>query len=135
MRNIFIVTHPEATHAAEGLVGGWYDSSLTDHGAHDAERIADRLVTLMQGVGAVQLATSDVSRAQQTAAPIGRAFGVSPVIDSDLRERSSPREGHQEQLRSFRLLSTLVVWTTTRAPLGPRPASNGRLVHTGRSSG
>lgn len=88
MRNIFIVTHPEATHAAEGLVGGWYDSSLTDHGAHDAERIADRLVTLMPGVGAVQLATSDLSRAQQTAAPIGRAFGLSPVIDSDLRERS-----------------------------------------------
>lgn len=88
MRNIFIVTHPEATHAAEGLVGGWYNSSLTDHGAHDAERIADRLVTLMPGVGAVQLATSELSRAQQTAAPIGRAFGVSPVIDSDLRERS-----------------------------------------------
>ena len=88
MRNIFIVTHPEATHATDRLVGGWYDSSLTGRGARDAERIAERLVVLLPGAQEVHLVTSDLRRTQQTAAPIAHAFGVAPVLDQDLRERS-----------------------------------------------
>jgi probable phosphoglycerate mutase len=88
MRNVFIVTHPEATHATDRLVGGWYDSSLTARGARDAERIAERLVTLIPNGNAVHLVTSDLRRTQQTAAPIAHALGAAPVLDQDLRERS-----------------------------------------------
>jgi probable phosphoglycerate mutase len=102
MRNVFVVTDPEATHVVEGLVGGWYNSSLTAQGSRDAQRIADRLVTLMPGVQAVQLVTSDLHRAQQTAAPIAQAFGAAPLVDSDVRERSyGAAEGKAPGLHMF----------------------------------
>ncbi|MBM7781858.1 histidine phosphatase family protein [Arthrobacter tumbae] len=88
MREIYIVTHPEATHITENVVGGWYDSSLTAQGTRDAERIAQRLVELLPERPTVHLATSDLRRARQTAAPIARALGVEAIIDEDLRERS-----------------------------------------------
>ena len=43
MRDLYIVTHPEATHHVEALVGGWYDSALTQRGAEHADRIAEEL--------------------------------------------------------------------------------------------
>lgn len=36
MRNIYIVAHPEASHHTEGVVGGWYDSVLTERGIRHA---------------------------------------------------------------------------------------------------
>ena len=39
MKNIYVVTHAEATHHIEGLVGGWYDSELTPLGRQHAERM------------------------------------------------------------------------------------------------
>ncbi|GAB3555731.1 histidine phosphatase family protein [Arthrobacter tumbae] len=88
MREIFVVAHPEATHVTENLVGGWYDSSLTERGTHDAHRVAQRLLQIIPESTGLHLATSDLRRARQTADPIGRAFGVQPLMDTDLRERS-----------------------------------------------
>lgn len=33
MRTLLVVTHPEATHHVEKVVGGWHDSRLTCWGA------------------------------------------------------------------------------------------------------
>ena len=30
MKHLYVVTHPQATHHTEGVVGGWYDSELTE---------------------------------------------------------------------------------------------------------
>lgn len=87
MRSIYIVTHPEATHVTENLVGGWYDSSLTERGIRDATRTAQYLAEWIPEKEQVHLVTSDLRRAQQTAEPIARTFRVSAVIDPDLRER------------------------------------------------
>lgn len=87
MPNIYIVTHPEATHVTENVVGGWYDSSLTEQGTHDAARTAQHLAKWIPPKANVQLVTSDLRRARQTADPISRTFGVPTVIDPDLRER------------------------------------------------
>ncbi|SFJ45631.1 probable phosphoglycerate mutase [Nocardioides psychrotolerans] len=38
-----MVTHPEATHHVEGLVGGWFDSDLTARGHAEAELVAQAL--------------------------------------------------------------------------------------------
>ena len=43
MKRLFVVTHPEATHHVDGLVGGWFDSALTERGLRDAGRIAETL--------------------------------------------------------------------------------------------
>jgi broad specificity phosphatase PhoE len=40
--NIYVVTHPEATHHIEDRVGGWFDSELTRKGlGHAASRRRD----------------------------------------------------------------------------------------------
>ena len=33
MTRVFLVTHTEATHHVDGLVGGWFDSELTARGS------------------------------------------------------------------------------------------------------
>ena len=40
MKEIFIVTHTQATHHIDRLVGGWYDSNLTEKGVTDARACA-----------------------------------------------------------------------------------------------
>lgn len=42
-KTIYVVTHPEAIHHVEKLVGGWYDTDLTVKGLADATRIAQWL--------------------------------------------------------------------------------------------
>ncbi|WSB66685.1 histidine phosphatase family protein [Streptomyces decoyicus] len=43
MRTLYVVTHPEATHHVEGVVGGWHDSQLTPSGIRAALSIAQAL--------------------------------------------------------------------------------------------
>jgi probable phosphoglycerate mutase len=66
MRHIYLVTHPEAQHHVDGLVGGWYDSELTARGHLQADRIADALTTKI-GSQPVEVYSSDLRRASQTA--------------------------------------------------------------------
>jgi probable phosphoglycerate mutase len=87
-RQIYVVLHPEATHHVDQLVGGWYDSDLTDRGVAQAGRIADRLRSLIPAGESVDLTTSDLRRTVQTADVIGERLGVVPVATPDLREKS-----------------------------------------------
>jgi probable phosphoglycerate mutase len=38
MRHIYLVTHPEAQHHLDGIVGGWHDSDLTARGRLQGRR-------------------------------------------------------------------------------------------------
>jgi probable phosphoglycerate mutase len=87
MRNIYVVTHTEATHHRDGLVGGWFDSALTEQGRSEAERLADEIERRVAG-GRVALFCSDLLRTRETAVPIAARLGVEPVLDLGLRERS-----------------------------------------------
>ncbi len=86
MRDIYVVTHPEATHHVEDRVGGWFDSSLTERGHAHAKLIADHLVTDLAPAAA--LFTSDLTRCVQTAEHIAEVIGTTPVLLSELREKS-----------------------------------------------
>jgi probable phosphoglycerate mutase len=88
LRTIYVVTHPEATHVTERLVGGWYDSRLTDGGHAAAAEIAADLHARIPVGATVELYASDLTRTRQTAAAIAHQFGVTAVFDPDLRERS-----------------------------------------------
>jgi probable phosphoglycerate mutase len=100
MRNIFIVTHPEASHRSEGLVGGWFDSRLTERGEQQANRIAGALSTRLDGKKA-EIFSSDLLRARRTADIIGKLLNADVTADRDLREKSfGEAEGKpQEWLR------------------------------------
>lgn len=88
MRTIWVVTHPEATHHLDGLVGGWFDSALTERGERQAAAIARELRSRIPAAAEVELFSSDLKRAAQTAAAIGEALGVAPVLIDGLREKS-----------------------------------------------
>lgn len=66
VQNIHVVTHPQGTHHREGLVGGWFDSDLTDLGLRQADAIARALFLSLQGEPA-ETVSSDLRRAQRTA--------------------------------------------------------------------
>jgi 2,3-bisphosphoglycerate-dependent phosphoglycerate mutase len=87
LRNIFLVTHPEAEHHTSGLVGGWYDSDLTARGAQQADRIATALSARLGGKSA-EILSSDLLRARHTAEIIARCFHTGLTTDPDLREKS-----------------------------------------------
>ena len=95
MRRIDVVTHTEAEHHVQGLVGGWYDSHLTEAGRRDAERVADRLATHIDGP--VALWSSDRHRTMETAAPITERLGSPIRADERLREMSYGDAGGRPQ--------------------------------------
>lgn len=88
MRNLYVVTHPQSRHHVEGLVGGWYDSELTELGLCQAESIALRLHELIPADAPTEIFSSDLQRASQTAAVIAGQFGVPVQTTPDLREKS-----------------------------------------------
>ncbi|WUM85250.1 histidine phosphatase family protein [Nocardia salmonicida] len=97
MRKIYVVTHPEATHHLERLVGGWYDSELTPAGSVVATAAADELRARIPADVGVELYSSDLRRTAQTAAAIGAGLGVEPILDARLREKSYGEAGGRPQ--------------------------------------
>lgn len=88
MRNVYVVAHPESTHHTERLVGGWYDSQLTPAGVVAAESIGKTLRARIPVGGEVELYSSDLQRAQQTAQVIADLLRVDVTPDRGLREKS-----------------------------------------------
>jgi len=88
LRSLYVVTHPESVHHVTDLVGGWFDSELTDRGFRQAELIAERIRELVPDDAAVELYSSDLTRADQTARVIARKLGVEPIVVQGLREKS-----------------------------------------------
>lgn len=97
MRTLHVVTHPQATHHVDGIVGGWHDSDLTPAGVEAAGRIGEALRTAIPDDAAVELYSSDLKRTSQTAEVIGKRFELEPVFDARLREASfGEAEGHPQ---------------------------------------
>ncbi|MFD5121354.1 histidine phosphatase family protein [Streptomyces sp. NPDC058385] len=97
MRALYVVTHPEATHHVEGVVGGWHDSRLTPAGLWAAGSIAQALRARIPNGAEVELFSSDLQRTLQTAMEVAELFGVKPVLDRRLREKSYGEAGGKPQ--------------------------------------
>ncbi|MEU5896650.1 MULTISPECIES: histidine phosphatase family protein [unclassified Streptomyces] len=98
MRTLYVVTHPEATHHVEGVVGGWHDSRLTPVGVRAAALMAQALRTQVPDDADVELFSSDLQRTRQTAEAVAARFGVRPTLDRRLREKSYGRaEGKPQE--------------------------------------
>ena len=96
-RNVFVVTHPEATHHVDGLVGGQFDSELTAKGRDDAGLIAAALAGRIGEERSRSVVSSDLRRTAQTAAVVGDVLGAEPHLDRRLREKSYGVAGGREQ--------------------------------------
>lgn len=93
MKHLYVVTHTEATHHTDGLVGGWYDSELTEQGRRQAARVGRRLRELIPEDAPVELHASDLKRASQTADAIAHVLGVPILATADFREKSYGEAG------------------------------------------
>ena len=116
MKTLYVVTHPEATHHVERLVGGQFDSELTATGRRHASAIAARLAQTLPRDAEVELFTSDLRRTAQTAQAIAAALDVGAVTMSDLREMSLGVAGGKPQQ-----------WLEDR--FVPPPATGDRMNH------
>lgn len=87
MKQIITIQHTQSVHHTNGMVGSWTDWHLTELGREQAERIAARLLPHLQGKQWT-LYSSDLLRAQETAAPLAALLGVTPILRPELRERN-----------------------------------------------
>lgn len=96
MKLVRLVRHGRAS-------GGWDDDpdpGLDELGREQAEQVAQRLVDGHVGIGIgigvgvgsapPRLVTSPLRRCQETAAPLGRRWGIVPVIEPRVAEIPSP---------------------------------------------
>lgn len=116
LRAIYVIAHPEATHHVEKVVGGWHDSVLTLAGKSAAAAIARTLRAEIPAGAEVEVISSDLLRASQTAEAVASLFEVEPVLDSRLREKSyGEAEGRPQQWLDQRFI--------------PPPALGDRMGH------
>ncbi|MFH8610909.1 histidine phosphatase family protein [Streptomyces sp. NPDC018029] len=116
MRSMYVVAHPEATHHVEKVVGGWHDSRLTAAGRRAAAAIARTLRARIPEGTEVEVVSSDLWRARETAEEIAGVFGVVPVLDRRLREKSyGEAEGRPQEWLDRRFV--------------PPPADGDRMGH------
>ncbi|MBW5425350.1 histidine phosphatase family protein [Streptomyces sp. BG9H] len=116
MRSLYVIAHPEATHHIERVVGGWHDSSLTPAGRTAAAAIARALRAEIPEGAEVELVSSDLRRARETARAAGELLGVEPVLDRRLREKSyGEAEGRPQEWLDRRFV--------------PPPAEGDRMGH------
>lgn len=87
MRNVYIVTHAQSLHHIVERVSGWYDTPLTDLGREQAEKTGRFLKSAIDS-NDVQLFSSDLKRAAETADIIGKRLEKPVTLDSRLREMS-----------------------------------------------
>ena len=90
MKHIITVQHTQSVHHTNGMVGSWTDWDLTELGRSQADRIALKLKDEL-AEKAVVLYCSDLKRAKQTAEPIAKSLGVTPILREELRERNLGR--------------------------------------------
>jgi len=114
VKDIFVVTHTEASHHLADIVGGWYDSALTARGLSQAEAVSEQLGALI-GQRDVEIYSSDLRRASQTASPISRRLNALVTETQALREISYGVAGGKPQ-----------AWLDTRYSAAP---DGNRLDH------
>ncbi len=97
MKNVYVITHPESQHHVDDLVGGWFDSDLTERGVAHAEAIAEALAGRLPDGAPVEVFSSDLLRARRTAEIVAKRLGVDLTVDPDLREKSYGEAGGRPQ--------------------------------------
>jgi glucosyl-3-phosphoglycerate phosphatase len=100
--------HGQTVWNAERRFQGQSDIPLDETGQAQAERAARLLAALRPDL----IVSSDLSRAAQTAAPLGRLTGLEVTLDKDLRERHGGRwEGLSDTEIRTRYPAEHATWT------------------------
>lgn len=84
MKTIFLVRHGETEANRDGFLQGWHDNPLDELGFRQAEALAVRAKHLSLKA----LYVSDLVRTHQTAAPLAKVKGMTPIVEPAFRELS-----------------------------------------------
>ncbi|WP_166970357.1 histidine phosphatase family protein [Brevibacterium atlanticum] len=116
-RTLYVITHPESRHHVEGRVGGWFDSSLTEHGRSQARSIAAELRRRIPADASAEVVTSDLARTRETAEVVAEALGTRAEVAAGLREKSyGIAEGREQS------------WLDERFVFPPKPGDVGAAL-------
>lgn len=85
MKSLLLIRHGQAEHHIQEITGGWTDSGLTPTGFMQASLLADRLRLELDGAH-LQLASSSLRRAIQTAEILGQVLNLQPMIYPELTD-------------------------------------------------
>jgi broad specificity phosphatase PhoE len=96
MPKLYVIRHGKA----EAGFGGAMDPGLDALGREQAEAVAQKL----KGIGPLALLSSPLARAQQTAAPLAKLWGKTPVIEHAVAEIPSPSISLEERVVWLRKL-------------------------------
>jgi len=100
MKRYYVVTHGEAQHHLDQVVGGWFDSSLTPKGIKQAYALGSFFASAHLAKS-VAIYSSDLLRCRETAAVLGGAMGLEVNYDQRLREMSfGEHEGMDQALHN-----------------------------------
>lgn len=131
-RTVYVVVHPEASHHVEGVVSGWHDSLLTPAGLGVAAGIAEKLRSGIPQDAHVELFSSDLQRALQTASIVGDRLNAEPVLDRRLREMSyGEAEGRPQAWLDERFVPPPVVGNRMEHDVGV-PGAESRMAFAQR---
>lgn len=122
VRRLYVITHPESQHHLDRLVGGWFDSELSDRGLRQAELIAAELRQRIPETASANVFSSDLRRAWSTAEEIAATMGTVAEAVPGMREKSyGVAEGREQS------------WLDDRFVFPPAPDApfdhDGRLDH------
>lgn len=112
---VHLVRHGKVENPTGIIYGRLADYHLSEVGRAMAEAVAAALA----GADVGYLATSPLDRAQETAAPIGRARGLTPVIDPRLIEPRTCFEGQKWGFGQSGLLRRRENWRHLGNPFRP----------------
>ncbi len=87
MKTIITIQHTQSVHHTNGMVGSWTDWELSKLGVEQANKIGEKLKAELSEKKFVMY-SSDLLRAKQTAEIIGKHFGLTPILKTELRERN-----------------------------------------------
>ncbi len=84
---VLLLRHAESTWNADARWQGWGNPPLSERGHAQARDLAERLT----GAGITRVVSSDLVRAAETAAILGRTLDLRHELDARLRERNLGR--------------------------------------------
>jgi len=85
MKSILLVRHAESEHHVQAITGGWTDTVLTERGQGQAILLARRLKRELGDIP-LEIGTSNLRRAVQTADLIGDALAAQPKIYAEITD-------------------------------------------------
>lgn len=87
MKNIITIQHTQSIHHTNGMVGSWTDWDLSEIGIQQAHNIGRNLLNQIKDKNYIMY-SSDLLRAKHTVEIVGKYWGITPILATELRERN-----------------------------------------------